>query len=52
MDRLVFTKNGEFTIWIELFFLFLVTLSLKPGGEPNEKEITEGDRCFKDNERL
>ena len=52
LDRLIFTKNGEFTIWIELsFFLFLVTLSLK-GGEPNEKEITEGDRCFKYNERF
>ena len=32
-------------------FLFLVTLSFK-GGEPNEKEITEGDRCFKHNERF
>ncbi len=35
---------------LSYLFLFLVTLSLK-GGEPNEKEITEGDRCFKYNER-
>lgn len=41
LDRLIFTKNGEFTIRIELSFLFLVTLPLK-GGEQNEKEITEG----------